>query len=120
MKIQNQILKMFMQTSFPQDILYAYLDKMTEDELFDFYQETQKVGVFSETEFKIWFNYPRTTPEIITHYIKSDDQLDIFNGEYVNMVRHPNAPIELQMEIAEKTSDPSFINQDIRDIFIFS
>jgi hypothetical protein len=93
--------------------LYDYFDKLTEDELFDFYIEIMKTDTGDNRKFEAWFNYPRTTVKIITHYIKQP----LKNAN--EMAKHPNCPFEIKMKIFEETRDSSFLPDQLQDIFIF-
>ena len=99
--------------------VYEYLDKLNEDEMYEFYIETSKGPEQAKQQFRAWSGYPRTTAKIIEHFIRN-----AFHDEYkVQMVKHKNCPeylmTKINMEMYEKTGDESFLPEEVQDIFVF-
>lgn len=91
--------------------LHLYFDSMSEDELFDFYDESN-----SDLSFNTYFtDYPKITGKIIEHYIENTPHMEYKK----QLAKHPKCPIELRMKIYEETGDDSLLPKYVQDIFIF-
>ena len=93
----------------------AYLDTMSENELYDFYMEANTDNVFETVRFKIWFPYPRTTAKIIEHYYNNGTTKWLAE----KMAQHPNCPLEIQLKMYKETKDTAFLPEDARNLFTF-